>query len=157
MLAEPSAQACRWRTPKPQTSPTKRDKSAAPLAGGYRRRGQETVPDNFPHRLQPFRAYRGDFAREFSVSHATATGASDGHAHRFRDTFAVELLKAGVPMERASVLLGHSSIKVTERHYSPWLRARQEQLEADVRRTWERSLAETKNTQEAQERREALN
>ena len=42
-------------------------------------------------------------------------------------------------MERVSVLLGHSSIKVTEKHYSPWVRARQEQLEADVRRTWERS------------------
>ena len=45
-------------------------------------------------------------------------------------------------MERVSVLLGHSSIKVTEKHYSPWVRARQEQLEADVRRTWERSLPE---------------
>jgi hypothetical protein len=45
-------------------------------------------------------------------------------------------------MERVSVLLGHSSIKVTEKHYSPWVRARQEQLEADVRRTWERSLSE---------------
>ena len=63
-------------------------------------------------------------------------GIPDGHAHRFRDTFAVELLKAGVPMERVSVLLGHSSIKVTEKHYSPWVRARQEQLEADVRGTW---------------------
>jgi integrase len=41
-------------------------------------------------------------------------------------------------MDRVSVLLGHSSIKVTEKHYSPWVRARQEQLEADVRRTWER-------------------
>lgn len=60
----------------------------------------------------------------------------DGRAHRWRDTFAVELLLAGVPMERVSVLLGHSSIKVTEKHYSPWVRARQEQLEADVRRTW---------------------
>ena len=40
-------------------------------------------------------------------------------------------------MEHVSVLLGHSSIKVTEKHYSPWVRARQEQLEADVRRTWE--------------------
>jgi hypothetical protein len=30
-------------------------------------------------------------------------------------------------MERMSVLLGHSSIKVTERHYSPSVRARQEQ------------------------------
>ncbi len=42
-------------------------------------------------------------------------------------------------MERVSVLLGHSSIKVTGKHYSPWVRARQEQLEADVRRTWQRS------------------
>ena len=46
-------------------------------------------------------------------------GIPDGHAHRFRDTFAVGLLQAGVPMERVSVLLGHSSIKVTEKHYSP--------------------------------------
>jgi hypothetical protein len=34
-------------------------------------------------------------------------------------------------MERVSVLLGHSSIKVAEKHSSPWVRARQEQLEAD--------------------------
>ena len=40
-------------------------------------------------------------------------------------------------MDRVSVILGHSSIKVTEKHYSPWVRARQEQLEADIRRTWE--------------------
>jgi integrase len=42
---------------------------------------------------------------------------------------------------RVSILLGHSSIKVTEKHYSPWVRARQEQLEADVRRTWESSVS----------------
>jgi integrase/recombinase XerD len=29
----------------------------------------------------------------------------NGHAHRFRDTFAVELLLAGVPLERVSILL----------------------------------------------------
>jgi integrase/recombinase XerD len=39
-------------------------------------------------------------------------------------------------MHRVSILLGHSSIRVTEKHYSPWVRARQEQLEAGVRRTW---------------------
>ena len=60
----------------------------------------------------------------------------DGHAHRFRDTFAVGLLLAGVPMEHLSMLLGHSGIKVTEKHYAPWVRARQEKLEADVRRSW---------------------
>ena len=60
------------------------------------------------------------------------------HAHRFRDTFAVELLLKGVPLERVSILLGHSSVKVTEKHYSPWIRERQEQTEADVKRTWAR-------------------
>jgi site-specific recombinase XerD len=78
-------------------------------------------------------------------------GTPDAHAHRFRDTFAVELLLAGVPLERVSILLGHQSLKVTERHYAPWVRARQEQLEADVRRTWDAdlaALAETKGTPE---------
>lgn len=53
-----------------------------------------------------------------------------------RDTFAVELLLAGVPLERVSILLGHPSLKITEKHYSPWIRKRQGQAEADVRRTW---------------------
>jgi hypothetical protein len=50
----------------------------------------------------------------------------------------VELLLKGVPLERVSILLGHSSVKVTEKHYSPWIRERQEQAEADVKRTWAR-------------------
>jgi len=59
-----------------------------------------------------------------------------GHAHRFRDTFTVELLLAGVPIDQASILLGHSSVKVTEKSYAPWVKARQEQLEAAVIKTW---------------------
>src|SRR5438445_13430703 len=61
-----------------------------------------------------------------------------GHAHRFRDTFAVELLLAGVHIERVSVLLRHQCVGITEKHYSPWVRSRQEQLEADVRNAWAR-------------------
>lgn len=63
-------------------------------------------------------------------------GVRGGKPHRFRDTFAVELLLADVPLERLSILLGHSSIKVTEKYYSPWVKSRQDQLEADVRKTW---------------------
>jgi integrase len=48
----------------------------------------------------------------------------------------VELLLADVPLDRVSILLGHKSVRITERHYSPWVRSRQEQLEADVRKTW---------------------
>jgi len=57
-------------------------------------------------------------------------------SHRFRDTFSVELLLAGVPIERVSILLGHSSVRITERHYNPWVLSRQEQLEADLRQAW---------------------
>jgi len=63
----------------------------------------------------------------------------------------VELLLAGVPLERVSILLGHQSTRITEKHYSPWVRARQEQLEADVRRAWMADLLaqpETKGTSE---------
>jgi integrase/recombinase XerD len=78
-------------------------------------------------------------------------GVPDAHAHRFRDTFAVELLLRGVPLERVGALLGHRSVKVTEKHYAPWVSARQEQLEGDVRRTWGTDLliaTETKGTPE---------
>ena len=53
-----------------------------------------------------------------------------------RDTFAVELLLSGVPLDQVSLLLAHDSIKVTERHYAPFVKARQEQLEASVRLAW---------------------
>lgn len=56
--------------------------------------------------------------------------------HMFRDTFAVEMLLAGVPLEQVSVLLGHKSVKITEKHYAPWVKARQEQLEQNVRKAW---------------------
>jgi integrase len=59
-----------------------------------------------------------------------------GHSHRFRDTFAVELLLTSVPLETVSLLLGHSSVKITEKHYKPWVRSLQRKLEEDVRRAW---------------------
>lgn len=62
---------------------------------------------------------------------------------------------AGVPLERVGIMLGHSSIRITERHYSPWVRERQEQAEADVRRAWTRDslvILENANLDSASER-----
>jgi integrase/recombinase XerD len=58
----------------------------------------------------------------------------DGYPHRFRDTFAVGLLEKGVSLETVSILLGHQSIKITQKHYSPWVKTRQEALEKEVLR-----------------------
>jgi integrase/recombinase XerD len=63
-------------------------------------------------------------------------GIPDGHAHRFRDTFSVAMLDAGVSLETVSILLGHKSIKTTEKHYAPFVKSRQEALEAAVKGTW---------------------
>jgi integrase/recombinase XerD len=58
------------------------------------------------------------------------------HPHMFRDTCAVEYLLAGMPLEQVSKLLGHASIKVTEKHYAPWVKARQDQLDDSIRKAW---------------------
>ena len=63
-------------------------------------------------------------------------GIKEAHAHRFRDSFSVELLSRGVSIEIVSVLLGHSSIRITEKHYSPWVKTRQDALEEAVKEMW---------------------
>lgn len=56
-------------------------------------------------------------------------GVGNVHPHRFRETFAVELLSAGVDIRTVSKLLGHTSIKTTEAHYAPWVREMQSRLD----------------------------
>jgi integrase/recombinase XerD len=60
----------------------------------------------------------------------------NAHFHRLRDSFAIGLLEKGVSIESVSVLLGHSDLKVTLKHYRPWVKSLQDKLEADVRQTW---------------------
>jgi integrase/recombinase XerD len=67
---------------------------------------------------------------------STLSGVAEVRAHRFRDTFAVRLLEQGKPLEIVQMLLGHRSIKTTEKHYSPWVRSRQEMLIREVMAMW---------------------
>lgn len=69
--------------------------------------------------------YQKDFRRLF-----LAAGLGDLASHSLRDTFAVDLLQRGVPLEEVSKLLGHSSTKVTEKHYAPWVKSRQDRLDS---------------------------
>ena len=48
----------------------------------------------------------------------------------------MSLLQNGVPLEEVSKLLGHESIKTTEKSYAKWVRARQDRLDALVSATW---------------------
>jgi len=63
-------------------------------------------------------------------------GMPQGHPHQLRDTAAVEWLNAGIPLEQVSRLLGHSSIRTTEKHYAPWVKSRQDRLDSLVIATW---------------------
>jgi len=68
--------------------------------------------------------YQKDFRRLF-----LAAGLGNFKSHSLRDTFSVDLLQRGVPIEEVSKLLGHSSTKVTEKHYAPWVKGRQDRLD----------------------------
>ncbi|MHB8391812.1 MAG: tyrosine-type recombinase/integrase [Acidobacteriaceae bacterium] len=91
------------------------------------------------HPRSAVKDWQRSFRRLFKIVNITKPDGKKKRCfpHMFRDTFAVELLLAGVPIDQVSVLLGHSSLKITEKHYAPWVKARQEQLESSVRMSWD--------------------
>jgi len=75
--------------------------------------------------------WRKRLRRVFDVA-----GIAGASSHRFRHTFAVDLLSSGADIKNVSVLLGHESVLTTEEHYSAWVQSRQDNLNADVLRAY---------------------
>lgn len=67
---------------------------------------------------------------------AGVTGDERMTSHRLRDTFAVEMLKAGISLTDVSKMLGHSSVTTTEKHYAAWVKERQDRLDELVTATF---------------------
>jgi len=86
---------------------------------------EQSVVTNWQHDLR--KLFRGTFGQK-----------TDFTPHCLRDTFAVSLLQKGVPLEEVSKLLGHESIKTTEKSYAKWIQARQDRLDSLVIGTWEK-------------------
>jgi len=85
---------------------------------------QESIAKNFQKHLKKVFEAAGLYTGDHMVS------------HRLRDTFAVNLLEKGVPLEEVSKLLGHESIKTTEHSYARWVKSRQDRLDSLVVHTW---------------------
>ena len=69
------------------------------------------------------------------IKHADGT-PKRCHPHMFRHTFSIELLIDGVPLEDVAQLLGHSSVKTTEKYYASWVKARADRLERVMENQW---------------------
>ncbi|MGA2721419.1 MAG: tyrosine-type recombinase/integrase [Bryobacteraceae bacterium] len=65
-----------------------------------------------------------------TIFRVLAVAGIKGHPHRFRDTFSVSLLEKGENLHTVQLLLGHTSIKTTEKHYAPFVQSFQRVLDA---------------------------
>lgn len=83
-----------------------------------------TVQNNFGVRLAGLFANAGVQADSNHVS------------HMLRNTFAVDLLEKGVPIETVSIMLGHKSVATTERYYADFTARYMENAAGKVRNAW---------------------
>jgi integrase len=84
----------------------------------------------------------GNWGKRFIKPCFDEAGIRGGHmtTHRLRDTFACGLLKSGVSLENTSRLLGHTSIRTTEKSYAAWVPSRQRVLDVEVEKAWAESV-----------------
>jgi len=65
------------------------------------------------------------------------------HPHRFRHTLAADLLMKGASVEDVAAILGNSP-QVVIKHYSQWIKGRQERLDSFLEQTWQKALVRVK-------------
>ena len=82
---------------------------------------QKAVEDEyvFPGRLGGHKTTQNNRALEAAFKHA---GLTDVSSHNMRKTFATRLLNRGAAITDVQHLLGHSSVKTTERFFSAFIK-----------------------------------
>lgn len=74
-----------------------------------------------------------------------AAGITPRGSHRLRDTFARFMLQHDVPLADVSRLLGHETIRTTEKYYAAWVPERQARLDDLVQRAHQMSATKTQS------------
>lgn len=116
------------------------------------------IPDSLVSLLQAIKPRGGYFflRGESTEMHTTAdlwrrrikafckaAKVSPDHPHRFRHSLAADLLSKGASVEDVAAVLGNSPA-VVQRHYSQWIKARQDRLDTIIAQTWKTGLARVK-------------
>lgn len=70
-------------------------------------------------------------------------GVMPDHPHRFRHSLATDLLSKGASVEDVAAILGNSPA-VVMKHYSQWIKSRQDRLDAVLQETWKTKLVRVK-------------
>ena len=65
--------------------------------------------------------YLPDFITHTFKKNCRKLEIRDARFHDLRRTFGLNVIKSGMPIFKVSKLLGHSSVKITEKHYAPLL------------------------------------
>lgn len=89
-------------------------------------------------RGQEFGKFMPDYQRRVRetmklVRRAVALAGLDGGCHRFRDTFAVNMLVQGANIYTVSKMLGHSDVRITDEHYVKFVPGYRERMSQSTR------------------------
>jgi len=87
----------------------------------------------------PFRSWLNNTPNIVLHSLESASGVKHIHAHRFRDTFALELYRKTKDWPYVSRALGHSSVVVTMNHYAHFLQEDQDDAIRKMLEGWQSS------------------